>query len=343
MAEPKRYTAEHIVPGFVDYTEENQRTTVLIKKNVLDDMNPSFLGRPVFNLTHKIIDAETAFNFTEEESEKLAVGIISDVGYNDKTGYYTASMMIWDEDTQENIEKGFSVSCAYLPTKTDPGGSYNNVPYDEEIVEAEYHHLAIVQNPRYNEAKIYENSKNGGIMTFKIGKKKVLQNAADEEAKKKADEEEAKKAKENAKDEKETLVNGDSKVKDDDGNEYSMNELMENMRQVKKNAEEKKPIINMEDKIDVDGEEYTVKEMVDNMKAKKNAEPPTDKPLDDVVKQNAADSATELTEDPKNFKLVQNSAENGKEIKRKKVLTSKQRIAESTIRYSSAVVNEGGK
>lgn len=339
MSKPKRYTAEHILPGLVDYIEKDQRTTVLVKKEVLDKMNPSFVGMPVFNFIHKIIDPETAFNFTDEDSEKLAVGVISGVGYNTESGYYTADMMIWDEDTQENIDNGFTVSCAYLPIDTAPGGKHNNVPYDEEVTGAEYHHMAIVEDPRYEGVKIYENSKTGGIMKFFVNndkKKKVLQNQIDEDKKK----EEEEKAKENAAEE--VAVNGDSTVKDEEGNVYSLNELTENMRQVKKNMEtEDKPTMNMEDTVDVDGEEYTVKEMIDNMKAKKNAEPPTDTPLEDVVKQNSID-AKENKEDPKNFRVIKNAVEQGEEHKRAPVLTSKQRIAGSTLRYSSKVKN-GGK
>jgi len=342
MSKPKRYTAEHIIPGLVDYTDGDQRTTVLIKKEVLDEMNPSFIGMPVFNFIHKIIDPETAFNFTEEEKEKLAVGVISGVGYNTESGYYTVEMMIWDEDTQENIEKGFTVSCAYIPNETGPGGTYSNVPFDEEVLKSEYHHMAIVKDPRYEGVKIYENSKNGGIMKFFVKKdKKVLLNQSDEDKKK---EEEKAKAAEEAKTNasEEVAVNGESTVKDEEGNEYSMNELMENMRQVKKNMEEDEtPTMNMEDTVDVDGEEYTVREMIDNMKAKKNAEPPTDTPLEDVVKTNSKEKGEDSTKKGKNFKIIQNAAEKGAEVQRVKVETKRQRVASGTARYSSKVQNGG--
>lgn len=332
MSVPKRYRSKHIIPGIVDYEDGNQKNTVLVKKEVLDKMNPSFVGKPVFNFIHKIIDAETAFNFTEEEKEKQAVGIVSDVGYDIESGYFIADLMIWDEDTQQNIDKkGFNVSCAYIPVAGE-GGVYNNVPYDEEIIDGEYHHMAIVEDPRYNEAVIFENSKPGGkVAKFKLnfGKNKVLKNEAPPENDKKKEPEE-----------KELSVNGDSIVKDEDGSEYSMNELMENMRQVKKNTEEEEvPTMNMEDTVDVDGEEYTVREMVDNMKAKKNAEPPTDTPLEDVVKEN---SLEEKKEGEKNFKIIQNAVIKDEVKARTPVTTRKSRLEAGRNRYGSPVEN-GGK
>ena len=155
---PKRYRALHITPGLVDYTDGDQRSTVLIKKPALDLMNPSFLGKPVFNFTHKVVDIKNAFDFTSEEQEKHAVGVISEVGYDVESGYYFADMMIWDEKTQRNIDNGYGVSNAYIP-EVEPGGTYNNVPYHQEVMGGKYDHMAIVESPRYGDVKIFENSK----------------------------------------------------------------------------------------------------------------------------------------------------------------------------------------
>lgn len=330
MSEPKRYRALHINPGIVDYTEDGQRETVLIKKEVLDKMNPSFLGKPVFNLTHKIIDAETAFNFTDEEKEKLAVGIISGVGYDEKSGYFFADAMIWDDDTIKNIDdNGFNVSCAYVP-EAGPGGVYNNVPFDEEVVGGEYHHLAVVESPRYQDAKIFQNSKSGGIMKFKLnlGKKKILQNQVPEE---KPEEEEME-------------MNADATI-EVDGESIPVSELVENYK-AKKNAEteeDKGTVMNMEDTIDVDGEEVSMKDLYDSYKANVNAEDPTDQPLEDVVDETMKKNSLEDPKKPnQNFKIVQNAAAQGAEAERPKVNTMRSRLARGKAKYGTPVKNEGG-
>jgi len=243
---PKRYRALHITPGVVDYTDGDQRETVLIKKPALDQMNRSFLGRPVFNFTHKTIDPEEAFDFTSEESEKHAVGVISNVGYDAESGYYFADMMIWDEETQENIdEKEYGVSNAYIPD-VGPGGVYNNVPYDEEVVGGEYHHMAVVEEPRYGDVRIFENSKGERPMAKKYilfgPEKKPKTNAADPPPEKEPEKEEEK-------------LNMDSVLVDEEGTEFPLAELVESYKSSmdSDDGDDEKPMNNMEDTIEIDG------------------------------------------------------------------------------------------
>jgi len=337
MAHPKRYLAEHITPGLVDYVEDDKRERVLVGKDVLDKMNPSFIGKPVFNFIHKVIDPETAFNFSDEERDKQAVGVVSDVGYNAETGYYTTELMIWDEETIKNIdEKGFSVSCAYLP-KEGPGGTHNNVPYDSEVIGGEYHHMAIVDNPRYEGARIFPNSKSGGIMKFKpnFGKDKVRKNQAEPVV-------------EEEKPEEETMdMNADAVLVTEDGQEIPVSELVANYKAMNKNMdEEEKPVINMEDTVEVDGKEVPVKDLYDsymNGCGRTNAEPPTDEPLEDVVDEKMnANSADDPKKKNENFKLIQNAASRGAEKEKPVINTERKRIAVGKARYGSAVQN-GGK
>ena len=345
--EPKRYTALHITPGLVDYTEEGQRETVLIKKEALDKMNRSFLGKPVFNFIHKIISPDVAFDFTGEEVEKYAVGIVSEIGYDVESGYYTVNMMVWDEKTQENIdENGFNVSCAYVPETID-GGIYNNVPYDEEVIDGEYHHMAIVEDPRYGDARIFANSKNtkyGGVMSKKIkllnlGKtKKQRQNMVPDEKK------------ETETDKDEMSMNMDSVLVDEEGNEFPVSELVENYKaSMKENMEKEETVVNMEDTISIDGKEVSMKDLYDNYRAKENAEPPTDEPLEDVVDQTMKENSLGDNDGDKktpnaNFKKLKVNASQGMTFDSKpKVETQRSRIERGKNRYGSAVHNGGTK
>lgn len=332
---PKRYRALHITPGIVDYTDGNRRETVLIKKPALDEMNRSFLGKPVFNFTHKTIDPEEAFDFTSEEKEKQAVGIISNVGYDVESGYYFADMMIWDSETQDNIDKkGYGVSNAYIP-KVAPGGVYNSVPYDEEVIGGEYYHMAIVEDPRYGDVKIFENSKRGKPMKFKLFGKK------DNDLKKNQavppEEEERKK------NEKEISLNMDSVLVDEDGNEIPLSEMVE----AYKSSMNQKTTLNMEDTIEIDGKEVPVselKEAYDNscgIEKKKNAEPPTDEPLEDVVDESLKKNSAGRKPNEHFLKLKTNAAR-GAEPEKIKINTQRNRLEYGNARYGSAVKAEGG-
>lgn len=342
--QPKRYRALHITPGVVDYTDGDQRETVLIKKPALDLMNRSFLGKPVFNFTHKVVDIKNAFDFTSEEIEEHAVGVISDVGYDVESGYYFADMMIWDEETQSNISNGYGVSNAYIP-EVETGGVYNNVPYDEEVISGEYDHMAVVEDPRYGDVRIFENSKGAKPMKFKLfGKKEkekdVKKNMADPppDDKKKDDE---------------MSLNMESILVDEKGNEMQISELVEAYKSANKGGD--KPTMNMEDTIEIDGKEVSMKELYDNYNAMKNAEPPTDKPLDAVVdkdlkknsagdddkKKNSADG-DEKKKANDNFLELKVNANKSAEPDKIKINTQKTRLQRGRSRYGSAVKVEGG-
>ena len=352
--EPKRYRALHITPGVVDYTDGDQRETVLIKKPALDKMNRSFLGKPVFNFTHKVVDIENAFDFTSEESDKHAVGLISNVGYDVESGYYFADMMIWDEETQSNIENGYGVSNAYVP-EVGPGGEYNSVPYDEEVTGGEYNHMAIVENPRYEEVRIFENSKRKKPMSFTIkwGKKRREAEAIKANAIKAAE-----KAKLNAADppddkekekEGETKINADSVLVGEDGEEYPLSEMMEAWKNSNMGDPDDKTTLNMDDEIDVDGKKVTMKELYDNYTANKNAENPTDQPLDDVVKKNvkknsADDKGKEKEKESEkekpnaNFLTLKTNANKGADPDKIKLNTQKSRLERGKKLYGSEPV-----
>lgn len=110
------------------------------------------VGVPVI-INHKDI---TADNANDER-----VGVVSNVWFDDKDGWYWCEGVIWDETAQNLItDKGWSVSCSYdVKLADDAGGTENNIPYDIEFLDGVFTHLAIVDNPRYERANIVFNSK----------------------------------------------------------------------------------------------------------------------------------------------------------------------------------------
>lgn len=110
------------------------------------------IGVPVI-INHKDI---TTDNVKDER-----VGVVSNVWFNDKDGWYWCDGVIWDETAQNLItEQGWSVSCSYdVLLADDAGGTENNIHYDIEFLDGVFTHLAIVDNPRYERANIVFNSK----------------------------------------------------------------------------------------------------------------------------------------------------------------------------------------
>ena len=110
------------------------------------------VGVPVI-INHKDINKNNA------DDER--VGVVSNVWFDDKDGWYWCEGVIWDETAQNLItDKGWSVSCSYnVKVADDAGGTENNIPYDIEFLDGVFTHLAIVDNPRYERANIVFNSK----------------------------------------------------------------------------------------------------------------------------------------------------------------------------------------
>ena len=146
----RKFKSRFLTPGVAGYP--GQFGNVLIKKESFDKFINTMVGVPVI-INHKDINKDNA------DDER--VGVISNVWFDDKDGWYWCDGVIWDETAQSLItEKGWSVSCSYnVKLADDAGGTENNIPYDIEFLDGVFTHLAIVNNPRYERANIVFNSK----------------------------------------------------------------------------------------------------------------------------------------------------------------------------------------
>lgn len=138
---PSFYYARHMQPGIAGYENE----TILVDTDSLKEMIPTFVGKPIVVL-HKDI------NLDNLESKD---GTVIESFYNELDGWLWAKCLIETDAARQAITQGWSVSNCYLPTQSGAGGKHLNVSYDRKIVNAEFKHLAIVPNPRYENAKIY--------------------------------------------------------------------------------------------------------------------------------------------------------------------------------------------
>ena len=151
--------------GVVGYSDVDDGT-YLLRKETLEKMLPSIVGRPV------IIDHQ---KITKENIENLAVGYVTGARYNHESGQFDCTILITDKETAEKIKSGDNkVSSAYTVTEFGGGGRYSGIEYDAEILDGTFTHLAIVDNPRYPDGKILINNlttKNKGVtMFFKLNK-----------------------------------------------------------------------------------------------------------------------------------------------------------------------------
>lgn len=158
---PKKYKSNFIEPGLVSYEEQNAGIC-FVSKETLDKMADSFVGKPVVDKRNHIDGMQP------KDLEKMMGGIITKAWWSPEDNWYWCEFIVWDDLLNKDIEKGYSVSCAYVPTEVDhKGGVRNNLNYDQEILNGTYTHLAIVPNPRYNGARIILNSLQGGSNMFK--------------------------------------------------------------------------------------------------------------------------------------------------------------------------------
>lgn len=188
---PKVYYARHMCQGVVGYQAE-EGINVLVKNDTIKAMCPSFEGKPVY-VRHQSVDLENLKNDMD--------GVVVNSFYNEADGWFWLKMIAITDECHEAIRDGLKVSNAYYVNMFGEGGAFLNVPYDKEVLAGEFNHLAIVEQPRYedaiimtpdefkdyNEAKEVENkninnsknTKKGKIM-FKLFKKTPVEQEIDE-------------------------------------------------------------------------------------------------------------------------------------------------------------------
>lgn len=277
-----------MVGGLVSY-EDTGDGVFLLKKETLDKMMPTIEGRPVI-LGHQPI--------TLENLEDKAVGYVTKGWFNSETGQFDCEVLIKDSDVYESIKNGNNkVSSAYQVTELGDGGKYLGQDYEAEILDGTFTHLAIVDNPRYPDAKILINSLYGdkemGLFNKNTKIEKItasdtaieyegnvysiselvnaynLCNEAEEEK-----EEEKKEEVEEKVEEKKNQGNCKRNEEEDEKeNEDSDDELVEKVRKIvaemleKHDEEEEKKNKRNEDKEDKDNEEEKEEEKKENRNA----------------------------------------------------------------------------
>lgn len=144
------YYGMHFYPGVVQYDDpvKKESTRYFLNENTIRQMDPTFAGRPLF--VRHVDEVEEDLN----ELRKEADGWVVESFFNAADGKHWAKFIVVSEKGQEAVRSGWKLSNAYIPKSKSHGGLWNGVPYVEEVTSGEYEHLAIVQNPRYEESII---------------------------------------------------------------------------------------------------------------------------------------------------------------------------------------------
>lgn len=143
--EGRPFKSRFLQPGLVKY----DFGVCLLKKETIDKFINTFLENPV------IIDHMDNIDSTD------VCGTITKVWFSADDGWFWCSGMLTSPKAIELIENGYNVSCQYRITDyadNDEDKLHNANPYDKEILDGVFEHLAIVENPRYEDAFIAVNA-----------------------------------------------------------------------------------------------------------------------------------------------------------------------------------------
>lgn len=318
---PKIMPVQNImVGGLVGYQDVDDGT-YLLKKETLERMLPSLIEKPL------IIDHQ---EITTDNIEEVSKGSVIDVWFNADTGQFDGKVIVTDKEAYELIKNGNNkVSSAYRVTKFGNGDRYCGIEYDAEILDGVFTHLAIVDNPRYPEAKILINNlnlkdKGDNCMFFKLNKlneEEVKEQKVNEGDKIVIDDEEVE-----LKDLIDAYKNSCKKNEDEAEKE---NEDEKQAEDEKDNACKKNEEDDEKENEDADDELITkirkvVKEMLEAEKANKKNE--------DEDKGNEEEKKNKISDYPKSNSL--RVASQSSEPEKFEYKTRAERIAESNKKYS---------
>lgn len=141
---PQVFYAKHMKAGVANYPENKE--VIYISNDTIADMAKSFEGKPVY-VHHQEVDLE---NLKDQMD-----GVVSESFWNKYDGEWWIKFVAITDDAKQAIANGWGVSNCYDHLVRGNGGTCINVKYDSEIIGGQFQHLAIVPNPRYEDAKIY--------------------------------------------------------------------------------------------------------------------------------------------------------------------------------------------
>lgn len=142
---PKRYYGLHFSPGVVEYPALKKR--VFVTPEIAKEMDASFTGKPLF------VDHRDDYDIGSLPAE--SDGIVIRSFYNMYDGNHWTEFLAISDEAEQKIQDGWLLSNSYKAQVDNVKGESKNVSYDHAVTSAEYHHMALVKKPRYENSVIY--------------------------------------------------------------------------------------------------------------------------------------------------------------------------------------------
>ena len=315
---PKCYYARHIEQGLVGYDEG----VLLVRNDTLKKMNATFAGKPVYVL-HQEVDLENL--------EKEMDGVVSESFYNELDGCHYLKFIAIKDELHQKIQEGWSVSNAYNPVLSGVSGVYHNIAYQDEAIDGEYTHLAIVPDPRYEGAKIFSPDE---FKAYNESKKKELEELKNSKGSKIM-------FKLFKRQEVNEGVELDTIVQLENGKEVTVKDMVtaiENAEKEKEKEKEKKKA-DMDMVVNVDGKDMPVKELVSAYKKlyeeeeDKKKENQEEEEKDEKEKEVKEKEARENSRGKEHFDKMENAIKEGEKPEIVEYETTDTKLARGKERY----------
>jgi hypothetical protein len=144
---PQILYGRHMSPGVAEYRPAGEAPfRILVNEDAIRKMDKSFSGKPVY------VRHVDEVNLSSLQAE--ADGYVFDSFFNEADGAHWVRMIVVSDKGHEAVRKGWKLSNAYMPKTYAPGGISKGVEYQRELIDGEYEHLAIVDDPRYEDSVI---------------------------------------------------------------------------------------------------------------------------------------------------------------------------------------------
>lgn len=141
---PKRFYGLHMAEGCAEYREPDKEPyKIFVGEKTIFNMNKSFEGKPVF-----------VGHADEVGPEITPDGHVIRSFFNKVDGKTWCEFIVTSDKGMDAINAGWKLSNAYIIKQSAQGGRWHGIDFDKEVIEAEYDHLAIVDDPRYAESII---------------------------------------------------------------------------------------------------------------------------------------------------------------------------------------------
>lgn len=162
----------HFYPGVAEYRGEGEEPfRIYVPENAIRRMGPTFAGKPVYVRHVNEVNLRTI--------QQDADGWVIESFFNKADGKHWTKFIVVSDKGQQAIRNGGKLSNCYVPTQKTAGGLHNGVDYDEELVDGRYEHLAIVDDPRYEESVVLSPEEFKDYCTEKEAELTRLTNAKD--------------------------------------------------------------------------------------------------------------------------------------------------------------------